>query len=207
MSRLRVVPIVEGHGEYECIRILIERVWRELLGQGFVEVLRPIREKRNRLVKPEHLAKAVSLAAAKLGNSPSGDPALILLLVDADKDPPCLLGPQLLDDARAARSDIAIACVVANVEYETWFVAAAESLQEYLDLTGAAPADPEGQRLGKGWIERHFQGVGARYSETQDQPAMTAHMGLALCRERSPSFDKFCREFEKRRPQGDEISE
>lgn len=199
MSRLRVVPIVEGHGEYECVRKLVERVWCELLGQEYVEVLRPIREKRGRLVKPEQLAKAVSLAAAKLGNSPSDDPALILLLVDADKNPPCLLGPQLLKDARAARADMEIACVVANVEYETWFVAAAESLEEYLALPDAVPADPEGQRLGKGWIERHFQGAGARYSETQDQPAMTARMDLALCRQRSPSFDKFCREFEKRR--------
>lgn len=206
MSRLRVVPIVEGHGEYECIRKLVERVWLELLGQEHVEVLRPIREKRGRLVKPQQLAKAVELAAAKLGNSPSDDPALILLLIDADKDPPCVLGPRLLDDARVARADMEIACVVANVEYETWFVAAAESLPEYLALPGAAPADPEGQRLGKGWIERHFQGMGARYSETQDQPAMTARMDLVLCRRRSPSFDKFCREFEKRRPQADELS-
>lgn len=204
MSRLRVVPIVEGHGEYECVRKLLERVWCELLGQDYVEVLRPIREKRGRLVKPEQLAKAVALAAAKLGNSPSADPAMILLLVDADEDAPCLLGPRLLADARQARSDLEIACVVANVEYETWFVAAAESLAEYLALPGAAPADPERQRLGKGWVERHFQGDGARYSETQDQPAMTARMDLALCRQRSPSFDKLCREFEKRRPKAGE---
>ena len=34
MSRLRVAPIVEGHGESYCIRILLERVWGELLGES-----------------------------------------------------------------------------------------------------------------------------------------------------------------------------
>lgn len=62
MSRLRVAPIVEGHGEYECVRILIERVWHELLGGEYIEVLRPIRQKRNRLVKAEELAKAVEFS-------------------------------------------------------------------------------------------------------------------------------------------------
>lgn len=198
MSRLRVVPIVEGHGEYECIRILIERVWQELLGQEYVEVLRPIREKRGRLVKPQQLAKAVELAAAKLDNALSGDPSLILVLVDADKDASCLLGPRLLTDAKDARPDLQISCVVANVEYETWFVAAAQSLKDCLAFSDPPPVDPEAQRLGKGWVERHFQGGGVKYSETQDQPAMTARMDLVLCRRRSPSFDKFCREFEKR---------
>jgi predicted ATPase len=37
-----------------------------------------------------------------------------------------------------------------------------------------------------------------KYSETIDQPAMTADMDLSLCRRRSPSFDKLCRELEKR---------
>lgn len=198
MSRLRVAPIVEGHGEYECIRILIERVWRELLGGEHVEVLRPIRQKRNRLVKPEELAKAVGLAAAKLANSNSSDPALILVLIDADADAPCQLGPQLLADARRAQADADISCVIANVEYETWFVAAAESLEQYLLLSDAVPVEPEKLRAGKGWVEQRFQGAGARYSETQDQPAMTASMNLALCRSRSPSFDKFCRELKKR---------
>lgn len=33
---------------------------------------------------------------------------------------------------------------------------------------------------------------------TVDQPAMTSHMDLHLARERSPSFDKLCRELERR---------
>ena len=94
---------------------------------------------------------------------------------------------------------MAVACILANVEYETWFVAAAESLRDFLDF----PADatnlqaPEKARSGKGWVQRHFKGP--KYSQTLDQPRLTARMDLGLCRARSPSFDKLCRELEARR--------
>jgi hypothetical protein len=91
-----------------------------------------------------------------------------------------------------------MACVLANVEYETWFAAAAESLTKYLDLPAGftASESPEDARHGKAWVKHYFRGT--KYSETQDQPGMTAAMDLALCRRRSPSFDKLCRELEQR---------
>lgn len=199
MSRLRVVPIVEGHGEYEAVRVLLQRVWTELLGGEYLHVLRPIRQHRDKLIKPEELEKAVKLAALKLAEpSLVPDPWLILVIIDAEKDCPAELGPKLLAIAQHARSDLDISCVLANVEYETWFVAAAGSLSDYLNLaeTEAAPELPEGARAGKSWVGRHFKGI--KYSETVDQPAMTARMDLALCRRRSPSFDKLCRELERR---------
>jgi hypothetical protein len=87
---------------------------------------------------------------------------------------------------------------VANVEYETWFVAAAESLGKYLQLRPAesVPDAPEDQRCGKKWVETRFRGP--KYSETQDQPAMTAAMDFSQARSRSPSFDKLCRELAQR---------
>jgi hypothetical protein len=92
-----------------------------------------------------------------------------------------------------------VSCVIANLEYETWFVAAAESLGEFLDISdnSSISSDPERDHQGKGWIQRKFRGI--KYSETVDQPAMTKAMDLALCRQRSPSFDKLCRELEARR--------
>ena len=121
---------------------------------------------------------------------------MILILLDSDKDPPCVLAPKLLKDATQNRSDVDMSCVLANVEYETWFVAASSSLVAFLDLPAEVPEDPEAQRLGKAWIERHFRGT--KYSETLDQPAMTRKMDLGLCRERSRSFDKLCRELASR---------
>lgn len=197
MSRLRIVPIVEGHGENNSIRTLLQRIWSELLGGGYVEVVKPIRWSRGRLIQSSELGRAVDLAALKLKAAEADERGLVLILVDADEDLPCELGPRLLDEARKRRPDVDISCVVAKVEYETWFVAAARSLGRHLDLAHEeVPEDPERQRAGKAWIQRHFQGV--KYSETVDQPAMTAEMDLGECRRRSPSFDKLCRELESR---------
>ena len=198
MSRLRVLPIVEGHGEDNSIRILLQRIWGEMLGGEYVEVLKPIRGKRHQLVKAVELGKALNLAVLKLRDPRRQTPSMILVLLDADSDFPCILGPSLLALAREIRADADVSCVIANIEYETWFVAAAESLNEYLDLSddSAIPGDPERARHGKGWIQKKF--LGPSYSETIDQPAMTQAMDLALCRQRSPSFDKLCRELEAR---------
>jgi len=193
-----VAAIVEGHGEVASVPILLQRIWTELIQGEYIDILRPpIRQPRDRLAKnkDDALAKAIGLAAAKLNAySDWTDPALILVLIDADKDAPCILGPKLLQIAQDARGDKTISCVTANVEYETWFVAAAESLVEYLDLDRdrELPEDPEADRLGKGWIQKRFKGV--KYSETVDQPKLTARFDLRMCRDRSPSFDKLCRD-------------
>jgi hypothetical protein len=142
----------------------------------------------------------MTLAASKLAESCfSENPAMILVLIDANSDLPCTRGPQLLRDAKESRPDVDVACVLANLEFETWFVAAADSLRDFIDfpVDATGPHDPERARVGKGWIKKHFKGP--KYSETVDQPRMTAKMDLALCRKRSASFDKLCRELEARK--------
>ena len=149
------------------------------------------------MAKAGDLEKAVGLAFYKLVQA--GGKGLILILVDAEEDCQKLgpLGPLLLERAKKARGDADIACVIANVMYETWLVAAAESLGKYLDLGGVAvPADPEGERCGKGWIKQRMKS--GKYTETADQAALTAAMDLRLCRKRCCSFDKLCRELKAR---------
>jgi hypothetical protein len=198
LSRLWVFPIVEGHGEDSSIRILLQRIWVELLGGAHVEVLKSVRENKLKLVKAEELERPLNLGVSKLRTRSLEDPAMILILLDADSDLPCILGPQLLTVARKIRADADVSCVIANVEYETWFVAAAESLSKFLDLSkdSAVPDHPERTRQGKGWVQKRFRGIS--YSPTVDQPAMTRAMDLTLCRQRSPSFDKLCRELKAR---------
>ena len=229
MSRLRVAPIVEGEGEVECIRILLERIWSDMIGGEYVDVLRPTRTSRTKLARRldsgelridlEEVAEVVGKASKKLLEKRSDDfviPELVLILIDADEDCPKTkalgLGPELLDVAKKAvekRSDrTGVACVIANVEYETWFVAAAESLRDkgYLSLPDEFQPilEPESQRAGKNWIIKRFNRKETQdlrnpqsYKETRDQPAMTDAMNLSLCRARSPSFDKLCRELGK----------
>ena len=198
MSRLVVVPIVEGHGEDAAIRLLLNRIWIEVVRGEYLDVLKPIRAKRNKLVQAAELGRLIELAALKLQDRQGDDRRLIFVLVDADKDAPDELRQRLADTARASHPHLDIFCAVANVEYETWFVASAESLVDYLILAESdPPSDPEAAAAGKCWIASRFKGT--KYSETVDQPAMTAKMDLELCRSRSKSFDLLCRELERRR--------
>ena len=196
MTRLRVAPIVEGHGEVNAVRILLERVWIEVVGGEYVQVARPIRFPRTKLVKPDaaDLKRAVEFAVLKLRGG--SDPSLVLVLLDAHDDAACELGPRILKDASRSRPEIDLACVLANPDYETWFVAAANSLRERLRLpeTVEIPEQPEQLKSGKMWIKRNSP---RPYSETVDQPALTRLMDLDECRKRSASFDKLCRELDR----------
>ncbi|MCL4743014.1 MAG: DUF4276 family protein [Phycisphaerales bacterium] len=186
-----IQPIVEGHGEVESIRGLLDSIWRALGASDVLEVLRPIRNPRSKLITEEGLRRAVGLGASKLRER-GGRRGLVLVLVDSNGDCPAEVGPRLCGWARATAGDVRVDCSLAKIEYETWFVASAESLSEYLDLDPheAVPEDPEGQRCGKAWIQRRFVG---HYNETLGQPRLTAALDVGLCRRRSPSFDRLCR--------------
>jgi hypothetical protein len=97
---LRIIPIVEGHGEVAAVPILLRRIAEALEVQG-IQVGRPIRCQRQKLMKPGELERAVELAALKCGSD-----GRLLLLIDGDKDCPAELGPELLARARIVRNDI-----------------------------------------------------------------------------------------------------
>lgn len=212
MTHLCVFPIVEGDGEVAAVRVLLTRVAGELL-QASAEVLQPLRVPRTKLlpgrtgdrrINESELQRALDLASVKLKYADPSAVRFALLLYDGDDDLPCVLGPALLDAARRVRGDLDVACVIARREYETWFVAAADSLVPHLNLDKADAAcwqDPEGRApgpkaRGKKWIEDRFRRPS--YSEPVDQPRLTAAMDLQRCRERSASFDKLVRELARR---------
>lgn len=196
-----MIPIVEGHGEVQALPILLRRIWLELLRGEFLDVLTPIRCKRDKLIDPlnDELSKAIHLAVGKAQNihrEPMGN--LILVLFDAEDDLACELGPAVLKRANECRPDVDVASVVVNHCYETWFAASAESLVDHLDLTGdlTLPSDPENDDMRKAWVAKRIRR--AKYSETVDQARLTAAMDLTQCRAKSRSFDKLCRELEAR---------
>ena len=61
-------------------------------------------------------------------NSWVGPSGGILVLLDADDDCPAELAPTLLNRARSARPDCRVSVVLANREFEAWFLASAQSL-------------------------------------------------------------------------------
>lgn len=117
MSRLKVATIVEGHGEVSSVPILLERLWYELIGGEYIEVVRPpIRQPRDKLAKnkDDALVDAVNLAAAKLGATDDTH-AIILVLIDTNSDQACKLAPQMLEWAQYGRRDKDVACVLATI--------------------------------------------------------------------------------------------
>lgn len=194
-----ILPIVEGHGEVQAIRFLLQRIWTEVVEENFANVLQPIRRPKSQLVPDRDLPNALELASRKLRQvrQPGVDRRqLILLLIDADEELACEVAPKMVSFAAQHVADMPFSCVLANPEYETWFVGASESLEQFLRLPSTLPDEPETKRLGKGWIQSRWNASGS-YSETLDQPRLSAKMDLALCRRRCPSFDKLCREMER----------
>jgi hypothetical protein len=203
---LRVLVIVEGHGEDGAIRTLLERIWYELLGGDYIEVI-PWRGHQGQLLLPEGegLRPVVEAAAIKLHSTDRTDfRRLLLIMIDTEGHPencPRTRAPELLAWARAERSDAAteIACVLPNVMFETWFAAAAVSLRGKNGLPSdlPKPVDPEGEGLGKGWVRKHLP---LKYKKTADQARFVGHISLAECRESSRSFRKLVKELEQRLP-------
>lgn len=189
MCPIRLIPVVEGHGECEAVPVLIRRIALDI-DPGFVpDVLKPLRVSAAKLQKPDELDRTIQLAALKLGGSGG-----ILILIDCDDGCPATLGPRLLAKARQVRGDIPISVVLAKREYEAWFIAAAESLKSKRSLadTLSGPNNPESIRGAKQWLSRQMP-AGVCYSETTDQAALTAVFDMQAAR-RADSFDKCYRE-------------
>lgn len=203
MTRLRVASIVEGDGEVVAVPLLLRRLWYELLRGEFIDVLNPYHLKRGYLFSSEQkkLQEAVEYNRLRIKRHPDQSMSgLVLLLADRDPapEPTCVLGPMMQHSMAAIASDCESTAVFVDIEFESWFFAAAPSLTEFLqlDLDEWERSLQAGSKGGKGWIQRRF--LGPKYKETADQPRLVAAMDLALCRQNSPSFDKLCRELEKR---------
>jgi len=189
---VEIACIVEGEGEKQALPLLIRRIVAEIDPSLFVRVSVAVAWPKSRIVKRDRLNQAVDIAARGLTG-----PGALLILVDADDDCPADLGPRLLRWASLARSDLPVAAVVANREYEAWFLAAAESLRGHRELVDEieAPSDPEGVAGAKESLSlsRHFR-ARQPYSPTRHQASFSAVFDLELARRRAPSFEKLCRD-------------
>lgn len=189
-----VAAIVEGDGEVAALPVLLRRIalWRT--PNSDVRVLPPIRVYKDRFLnRPDEFSRHLKLAAAK-----AGDDGWVLILLDADDDCPATKGSHITALARGVVPYRRLAVVLANREYEAWFIAAAESLHQTRTFSWSAlDADTEAERPrnAKGWMrERMTSGA---YRETTDQPAFSAKFDLQQAFDRSRSFRKLCSEWSK----------
>lgn len=188
----RIACVVEGHGDIEAVPIVVRRIAEQILPDVIVQVSAPLRTPKSRLVKPGELERAVELAARRISGGGG-----VLVVLDTDDDCPAQVGPTLLARAASVRYGLPVAVVLAKSEFESWFVAAAESVAGCagLGVDLRAPADPENIRGAKEWLTQRMIGTKS-YSPSLDQPALARRFDLAMAR-RADSFDKFHRETER----------
>jgi len=185
-----IAAIVEGQSEVESVPILLRRMLT-LSGVSDMVPARPFRVKRNRIVKEGELERAVDQVIRDRDNV-----GCILVLLDAEGDCPAELGPSLVERCRDATS-LPVAVVLANREFEAWFLGAKESLRGLRGIRqdASAPALPEHVQGAKEQLTRNMGNH--RYLEVDDQPAFAEMMDLGAARKRCPSFDRLCRELER----------
>ena len=181
-----MVAIVEGQAETESVPLLLRRLQDE--SQAYqIDIARPIRVKRNQVVKEGQLEKAVELALRSRGGARA-----ILVVLDADDDCPKELAPQLLARACSAAGERAICSVVLpKYELESWFLGSIESLRGHRGISpqAALVENPEGVRDAKGRLTEMM--VGRAYVETDDQAALAQFFDIQTAQARCRSFRKF----------------
>lgn len=182
-----IQPVVEGQGEEAAFPILLQRLIHEF--DCYAEIGSPVRSKRTQMVREEEFKRAVRLASYK----PKA--CAIFVLLDADDDCAVTHVPGMSRWAQEAVPQMPSAIVMARREYEAWFLAALESLRGKRGIRqdAAYEANPEQVRGAKGVVSRMMP-QNAPYSETADQPALSAHFDLKAAYARASSFRKLVKE-------------
>lgn len=187
-----IASIVEGDGEVSALPVLLRRLATEREPVVMVNPLQPIRVRRDKFLhKEEEFRRQLLLAAAK-----SGPEGWILIVLDADDDCPASLGREIYLRAQLHIPHRRLSVVLANREFEAWFLAAAQSLHgaRGFSMPFNEQAKAEIPRDAKGWVREHMQG--GTYSEILDQPAFAARIDLQQAFNNSRSFRKLCKEWQ-----------
>ena len=186
-----IAPIVEGHGEVQALPILLRRLAFDLAPEIDLHLNPALRVKVSSFLAENggYFEKYIELAARKARAWPR---SCVLILLDCEDYCPSELGPRILERAINCRSDVAYLVILAHREYETWFLAAAESLRGICGLPNdlCSPQSPESIRDAKGWLSRQMP---TSYNEPEHQPRMTSAFDFEQARQ-THSFD---RAFEK----------
>lgn len=186
---MRIQPIVEGYGEVGAVPVLLRRLRDQGGAHGF-EINRPIRRNRSDFVREDSLRKSVRLALLQ------DECRAILILFDGDDDCPKTLAPTVEAWARDEAGSVPCVVVIAQREFEAWFIATIESLRgrrSILDDAVSHPS-PEEPRDAKGQIESRMT-PGTSYSETADQAALTALFDMSAAYAKCRSFRRLVKAF------------
>lgn len=187
--RNKIYAIVEGHGEANrslnggqpAVHVLIQRLLYEVNqchGRLFTPSDSPWRLKGVGQFSGEKLANVIR------AHKEYDDCAGLLILCDGDDGCPVEraneIKAQILEMEMLPFS---IAIVIAQKEFEGWFLASLSSIHEGKVYEG----DSEEKRDAKGWLKTEFS-----YRPTRDQSDYTRRIDIVLAQQNSRSFRRMC---------------
>jgi hypothetical protein len=187
-----VVSIVEGDGEVEALPVLLRRLSEWLTPNDYIHVGRPIRVRRDQFLNRADVFERQLRLAAGL----CADEGWILILLDADDDCPMELSQIIKTRAASIVPNHFVSVVLANREYEAWFIASAEALDGCRDFVCPLNIpNAEAVRAAKQWISAQIRS--GAYREVLDQPAFSAGIDLERAHANSRSFRKLCSDWRR----------
>jgi uncharacterized protein DUF4276 len=187
-----IASIVEGHGEVQAVPVLLRRLASTVAPEIELRLNPALRVKVASFLAEDdggYFEKYIELAARKAKAWPK---SCVLILLDCENVCASQLGPKILQRAINCRPDVSYLVVLAHREYETWFLAAAESLREVCGLPNDLhpPQNVESIRDAKGWLS---QKMPVPYNEPEHQPRMTSEFDFDQARQ----THSFSRAYEK----------
>jgi Domain of unknown function (DUF4276) len=188
---VRIKPIVEGSGDVTAVPELLRRLQFDYgLGAHGVQIARPIKWKRSCFNSEAQVKRAVQLAKAER------DCVGILIIFDSDDDCPKTYASRVAEWSRQEARNIPCEVVMANREYEAWFLSAVESLRGRRGIREDATSEaaPEQIRGAKERLETKMH-PNTSYSETTDQVALTRHADFRTAYASCRSFRKLVTAF------------
>jgi hypothetical protein len=193
MTPLVFASVIEGHGEEEALRVLITTILAAIVSDVYPIIARPFRVPWGTLVNVDGELERYAEMAIRDG----GPTAKLIVVLDADDRCPAELGPQLLQRVKSRFPNNPASVNVADREYESWFIASSESIAHHVGSNAVfeVPSTIEEIRNAKGWLARNV--LNRSYKEIGDQAAFSSIIDVPVARQRSQSFDRFCREVER----------
>ena len=189
----RIAPIVEGHGEESAVPVLFRRLAVEAFdAPAAVNVLAPIRVSRAKICS----CSDDFIRLLRIANINAGDDGYVVILFDSDDDCPVEVADLVRTKSREVLGHDRVMCVVAHREFESWYIAAAESLSGVRGL--GALAEPSAADLAvrgaKEWLSARMVGR-KKYDPQIDQAPHTAKKSHDLPRDRRTSITKLLSDF------------
>ena len=179
-ARYRILAIVEGQGEERAVPVLLRRWFRHRRYHNFETPDLAIRASGAGALKCAHDADEDLGIESYVERAAAERPDGILVLLDADDE--CLdraktarkgLGPELRDRARAIAKHIPIEVVVADREYEAWFLAGLSALRKAGKVPPGAPFKLDKIETIRDCKKPIRSLLGRPYEPTTDQPDFT----------------------------------